>query len=204
MEQIQNKKQRVKWLDYLRGIGIIFVMWYHLMYDLWDFYGMCGWIHSTGMDVFRDCMVAMLVLVSGICCYFSRNNLRRGIICFAIARGLTVVTYFMNPQAYIRFGILHMFGISMILYGIVSPFLRIKRKWIATVLIFAVFLLTFSLQFGAIGVYRFPLLEMPDMLYQTKFLFWAGFPDSSFVSADYYPLLLWTALFFTEAFWVNT
>lgn len=117
MEQIQNKKQRVEWLDYLRGIGIIFVMWYHLMYDLWDFYGMCGWIHSTGMDVFRDCMAAMLVLVSGICCHFSRNNLRRGIICFAIAMGLTAVTYFMNPQAYIRFGILHMFGISMILTG---------------------------------------------------------------------------------------
>lgn len=196
----QSTGRRIVLLDYLRGVGILFVMWYHLMYDLSTFYGICNWIFSTAMDVFRDCMVAMLVLISGICCHFSRSNLRRGIICFLIAMGLTGVTYLMDSQCYIRFGVLHMFGISMLLYGIVSPYLMVKRPWVWAIGCLIGFLFTFLLSRGALGFYRLPLIPLPDGLYQTRFLFWLGLPDSAFVSADYYPLLPWTLLFFAGGF----
>lgn len=196
----QGQKQRIVLLDYLRGIGILFVMWYHLMYDLSTFYGICTWIFSAAMDVFRDCMVAMLVLISGICCQFSRSNLKRGAVCLLIAMGLTGVTYLMDPQCYIRFGVLHMFGASMLLYGILSPYLKVRHPWIWAAGLFAGFLLTFSVSHGAVGLYRLPLVSLPEGLYQTPFLFWLGFPDSTFVSADYYPLLPWTLLFFAGSF----
>ncbi len=196
----QIKKKRILWLDYLRAVGILFVMWYHLIYDINAFYGSCDWIYSMGMNVFRDCMVAMLVLISGISCHFSRNNLKRGAICFCFAMILTLVTYIMDPTLYIRFGVLHMFGLSMIAYGLLSPYLRVKRQWLAAIFCFLGFLLTFMLSNEAIGLYRLPLVRMPQFLYQTKYLFWLGLPEVAFTSADYYPLLPWTLLFFVGGF----
>ncbi len=191
-------KKRLVLLDLLRGVGILFVMWYHLIYDLEEFYGVCGFIFSDWMNVFRDCMVMMLVLISGICCRFSRNNLKRGFICLAAAMCLTLVTYFVNPSAYIRFGVLHMFGASMLLYGILQPLLKKDRPY-AAIPLFCAFLLFFPLSFGALGIYRAALIELPQALYQTPFLFWLGLPNESFVSTDYYPLLPWTLLFFCGA-----
>ncbi len=200
LEQTAVRSKRIVWLDYLRAVGIIFVMWYHLIYDINAFYGSCGWIYSEGMNIFRDCMVAMLVLISGVCCHFSRNNLKRGAVCFGFAMLLTLVTYIMDQRLYIRFGILHMFGISMMLYGLLSPLFRFKRKWIAAMLMLAGFLLTFLLSNEVLGLYRLPLISLPHELYQSPYLFWLGLPDISFVSADYYPLLPWTLLFFAGGF----
>lgn len=190
--------KRLVLLDLLRGIGIIFVMWYHLIYDLEDFYGICGFIHADWMDVFRDCMVMMLVLISGVCCRFSKNNRKRGLLCLAAAACLSLVTYWINPSAYIRFGILHMFGMSMLLYGLFQPLFKRDRPYLAP-LFFCAFLLFFPLSRGALGIYRAQLIPVPRALYRTSFLFWLGLPGEGFVSTDYYPLLPWTLLFFCGA-----
>ena len=195
-----QKRERIVLLDYLRGVGFIFVIWYHLMYDLLEFYGICGFILSDGMDIFRDIMVGMLVLISGICCRYSRSNIKRGVICFFIAMGLTLITGLMGEYTVIRFGILHMFGVSMLLYGLFEKLIQIKRPIWAAGVCFLGFLLFFAMQFGTLGFYRLELLELPQAWFQTPYLFWLGLPNRSFYSADYYPLFPWTLLFFTGAF----
>ncbi len=204
-EALQERKttNRVILLDYLRGIGILFVMWYHLTFDLYSWFGICDFIYSDGMNVFRDCMVAMLVLISGICCHFSRNNLKRGAVCFAIAMGLTGVTALLGNEMCIKFGVLHMFGISMMVYGLLAPLLKSRHGWIWGILLIGGFLFTFSLSLGSLGIYRLPLISVPDGLYQIPFLFWLGLPGKTFISADYYPLLPWTLLFFAGSFFGN-
>ncbi len=200
LEKTIVRSNRIVWLDYLRAVGIIFVMWYHLIYDINAFYGVCDFIYSDWMDVFRDVMVSMLVLISGVCCHFSRSNIKRGAICFGFAMLLTLVTYIMDQRLYIRFGVLHMFGISMMAYGLLSPLFRFKRKWIAAILMIIGFLCTFMLSNEALGIYRLPLITLPHTLYQSPNLFWLGFPDLAFCSADYYPLLPWMLLFFAGGF----
>lgn len=196
----QGKKERLVLLDLLRGVGIIFVIWYHLMFDLWDFYGICRFIVSDQMDVVRDIMVGMLVLISGVCCHFSRSNMKRGAVCFLIAMGLTVVTGFMGEYSCIRFGILHMFGSSMLLYGVFTRLVAVKHRRIWAAVCFAAFLFTFMISSRSLGIYRLQLLQLPDALYRFPFWFWLGFPNLSFISADYYPLLPWTFLFFCGGF----
>jgi len=61
--------------------------------------------------------------------------LKRGLFILALGLLITVVTYFAIPQAYIRFGVLHLIGLSIIL---AYPFLNWKKGialWIGLSLI---------------------------------------------------------------------
>ena len=93
-----------------------------------------------------------------------------------------------------------MFGLSMLLYGSFEKLFKVKRPIVGAVICMLGFLLCFSVQYGAIGIYRAALIELPTAWYTSPYLFWLGLPQRSFFSADYYPLLPWTLLFFAGAF----
>lgn len=119
MDSLSKKKNRVYFLDIIRGILIIYVVYYHFMYDLNDILGHeIPYLYSDWFSTIRDCMSGSLIFISGISCNFSRNNIKRGARTLLIALLLSIVTVVVMPSQTIIFGILHLLGMMMTLYGL--------------------------------------------------------------------------------------
>lgn len=115
----KDKNNRIHLLDIIRGILIIYVVYYHFMYDLNDILGHeIPYLYSDWFSTVRDCMSGSLIFISGISCNFSRSNLKRGVKTVAIALLLSVVTITIMPSQTIIFGILHLLGTMMVIYGL--------------------------------------------------------------------------------------
>lgn len=72
----------------------------------------------------------------------------------------------------------------------------LPRGYIAAAILFVIFLALQDLKSGSIWAFGLNL-TVPEALYQTPYLSWLGFPDNSFSSGDYYPLLPFVFLYFT-------
>ena len=71
----------------------------------------------------------------------------------------------------------------------------LPRGYVAAAILFILFLCLQGLQEGTVWMFGLNL-RVPSELYSTPYLAWAGFPDASFASGDYYPLLPFVFLFF--------
>jgi len=185
------EKIRYHLLDHFRGLCIIGVVIYHIIYDLSEIFGgNYDFMYGVAMECFRIGMVTLLIILSGISCSFSRSNLKRGIKTLLCALLITVVTAIVLPQELIIFGILHFFACAMLLYALIGRFLAKIPTWIGVG--GCMLLYFFTVNIGQISA------DLPH-----SFLLYAvGFP-TGFHSADYYPLLPWLFLFWQVAFWVN-
>lgn len=190
-----GRNNRVGMLDTLRGFAIIFVMVYHLLYDLIFF---CGkeipFFFSDSMDIIHNLFLVILFSVSGICAGFSKNVLRRGATIFLMGEILTLATAAFSPDNIIVFGVLSCFGSAMLIYGVISPFLKRLPQ-------FAVFVV-----FGALSVIFFNFhqdgslyfivdsvkLDLPRNL---PYLYPIGITTSNFYSSDYFPLIPYGFIF---------
>lgn len=193
-----EKKQRIVMLDTIRGILILLVVLYHLLYDLNDIYGVyTPFFYTAGMALFRNVFVGMLVFIAGFSCNLSHSNFKRGIKTFLCGMLITVVTYVFMPEERILFGILHFMGAAMLLYALTAQALSRIPAGVGVLLSAALFFGTFRLEYGYLGIGSFGvnLEKMPDNI---LFLI-LGFP-SKIYSADYYPLMPWFFLFLTGTF----
>ena len=59
----------------------------------------------------------VFIIINGISCSFSRNNLRRGLVIFAAGLVVSLATWLFNPAYYVRFGILHFLGAAILIYS---------------------------------------------------------------------------------------
>jgi uncharacterized membrane protein len=147
-----------------------------MIFDLREFYSY-NIEYLTGFWYYEGKLAAILfMLTAGISSTFSKNNLKRGSIVFGFGMLLTLVTYVYDPVGYIKFGILHFLGISMILYHLMK---KLKSTYL--------FLIgTAALVLGNI---------FAKMLVDSPFLFMFGLLNRNFSSLDYYPLLPWFGVF---------
>jgi len=95
----------------------------------------------------------------------------RGLKIFGFGLLITIVTWFYLPERFVKFGILHCIGLSIIF---AIPFLRLKTK---------------NLLFGAVLIPIGILLR--TMVFDFNWLFWLGFIPKYFHSVDYFPILPW-------------
>ncbi len=187
--------KRLHALDELRGLMLVFVMLYHLGYDLTTFFGVdMPWFWEWPVQSFRDGMVATLMVISGISCSLSRSNLRRGLRVFSIGMAITTGTVIFAPSQGIWFGVLHCYGTCMILWALMGTWLSRFSRPIFAALFGILFVVT---RFVPLGFLLLPTGKffLPEALYQSRYLFWLGFPHAAFASADYYPLIPWAFLF---------
>jgi uncharacterized membrane protein len=173
---MHNKTSRNYELDFFRGIALILMIYFHVIYDLKEIYGIpvvyeYGFNHLTG-----KVSAIIFILVSGISSILSKNNIRRGLKLLAVAAVITVVTHLYNPLMGIKFGILHFLGVCILTANI---FLRLN-VFILPVLGTSIILLS-------------PLLN--EIHVKSDFLFPLGIITASFSSSDYYPLIPWFGVF---------
>lgn len=177
MVKINNISGRVWELDFLRGIALILMVLFHLLYDLNEFYGYP--VHyNTGVYFYIGKTAGILfIIVSAVSSAFSRNNFNRAAMFLGVGMLITLITHLYNPAFGIKYGILHLLGTSVLIY----PLFRKLDKYILAV---------FGTVIIALGIY------FDSTAVGNNYLFLFNLTDSTWVSADYYPLFPWLGVFF--------
>lgn len=180
-------------IDLLRTLAIVMMVTYHAVYDLAFFY-------HVDLDPFsgkwlllaRSTAILFLLLV-GISFVISwdrtrtrlptearrakvgaRKYLKRGLWVLSCGLLITIATYLWDPETYIRFGILHLIGVSVMLL----PLFRRFREW--NILI-AIPIIIFG-----ISIDHYSLFTIHSSLFLPF-----GFPPPHFTTLDYFPLFPW-------------
>lgn len=207
---MNSRSNRVFILDVLRGAAVIGMVFHHALVSAEIVFNtVFDFLYTDIFYALQLIFVCVFLLVSGICTNYSRSTLKRGIVVFGAALLVSFATCVVMPAIglyglNIYFGILHMFGLSMLIYGIFKKWLDRLEPTVGiilfSVLFFAyyVFYLTrptadtwLLMPFGVLpadidsyGDY-YPLL--PYM-----FMFLAGVYIGKFVSAGKFPKRFYT------------
>ncbi|HSA96738.1 MAG TPA: heparan-alpha-glucosaminide N-acetyltransferase [Acidobacteriota bacterium] len=189
---------RIWEIDFLRGLAIILVIGYHLLYDLRDYLGLprfLGWstdLTTAAWTIAQHFFAGLFVLLSGVSSALTRSNIRRGLRLLAVALALTLGTYLIavwlhlfDPADTIIFGILHCLAVSMLLYG--GVFKRISAA--ANALCGAAVIALTAL---------LPILRKA-LAIRSDWLVPFGLPSPSFSTLDYFPLIPWLGVFLIGA-----
>jgi uncharacterized membrane protein len=196
---LKNQK-RAGFLDEVRGFAILCMVVYHAAVTLREFHDITVPIlFEDWFSIVQQIFAGAFILISGIVCRYSRNNIKRGVQCFFLGMVVTYVTAIVVPQVTILFGILHFLGISMMIYGLGERLWDIVPSLVGIVASVFMFILTINLPHGSIGIGGFSA-ELPRSLYNARLLFPLGFKNAAMSSADYFPLMPWLFLFFAGAY----
>lgn len=198
MENTQTdfcRTKRIAALDTLRGAAIIFVVVYHLLYDLVIFGADIGFFYSEAMEAVHFFFLAVLMCVSGICTAFSRNIFKRGAVIYLLGEGITVVTSLLMPSERIVFGVLSFFGLMMLIYGVCKPALDklnpyvMLAVWVVLYIIFRDFSSEQVIQLG------FTDITVRATPAAAEYLYPLGITAPAFSSADYFAIIPWGFIF---------
>jgi len=118
---------RLQWLDLLRSLAILGMVVYHSAYDLQFFYEWNLNVTTGVWKIFQVCVASLFLAASGISAAFwtrSGNAFskgwNRGWFILSAAMLVSLVTAIIDPNTWVRFGILHLIALSAFLL----PFLR--------------------------------------------------------------------------------
>ncbi len=193
--------RRFDTLDTLRGFALINMLAYHTSYDLVMIFGMkWPFFYTEGAFYWQQMICILFIFIAGCVASFSKHLLKRGLIVFGAAMLMTLVTYFVMPSQVIWFGVLHLLGISMIVTYFLQAFLNRIPKIPGMIVVFLLFVTTRYIDAGTLNFFGYRYLKLPEIWYESGRLFFFGFPNKSFFSADYFPILPWLFLFLTGYF----
>lgn len=194
--QPKRLNNRVLFLDIIRGIAVINMAAYHLLYDLVYIFGVpLGWFSIRKSFVWEQLICFTFILVAGISFHLSRKPWQNGLRLCGCALILTVVTALVIPEEQIWFGVLHFLGLAVLLAGAMRPLLDRIPSAAGFIISLFLFILVRNIAQGRLGVAGFIEWPLPEWPYQTSYLFWLGLPSKQFASADYFPVLPWFFLF---------
>lgn len=173
---LAQSRNRIQEIDALRGLAIILMVFFHIIVDLTDFFGY-PFQYLSGFWYYEGKAAAILFMtLAGVSASFSRSPFRHGLKLLAWGIVLTVVTWLFMPATYIRFGILHFLGTSLLTWPLIA-----KQKP-GTLL----FLAILSMIIGN---------SLSDITVTASWLLPLGLIPPGFSSMDYYPLLPWYGVF---------
>jgi len=175
--------KRIELLDILRGLALLLMICHHGLYDLVVFYGYnIPFLESTVFYILQFIFSGLFIFIAGCTSNFSRSNIKRGVYCLIAAFLITAISFIVVPDSPVYFGILHLLGTCMLLYGLLEKcFLKIHPKYG-----FLFWILLFALGYY---IYR-------NAAYvNNPYLFILGFITKGFSSSDYYPLMPYMFLF---------
>lgn len=184
-------RKRIWEIDFLRGVAIILVVGYHLLFDLGEFVGIkkfFGWstdLSSVAWIIAQHVFAGLFVLLSGTSSTLTRSNVRRGLRLLAVSLAVTVVTYIFDPASAIYFGILQCLAVAMLLYGA-----AFEKAGAVACAVWG------TLVLGLAAV--LPILRRMPAL-RTDWLLPFGLTSPSFSSFDYFPLVPWLGIFLIGA-----
>ena len=170
-------------VDTIRGLAIILMVYYHLMWNL-TYFGVVQFSVTTGVwKWFARSIGATFIFVLGVSLVLSyqrtgrqatfQKYLLRGSKVFTLGLVITLATYFLFAQGFVVFGILHLLGFAIIA---TYPFLVSQQRWLT---------LNIGLLIIAVGIY------LNDQAIAHPWLIWLGVKQIGRSMVDYYPVLPW-------------
>jgi len=171
-------EKRYPELDAIRGLAVISMILFHLCFDLAFFYEWNIPIREGLFSLWSRGTAMTFLMVIGVCFVISwqrtlryEKYLRRGLIFLFAGMLISLITYLIAPGAYVKFGIIHMIGVSALLQPL---FVRLKG-W--------------NIVLGT--VVSIGGIKISEIVTENPFLFPFGITYPGFFSLDYYPLLPW-------------
>jgi uncharacterized membrane protein len=165
--------KRIFEIDLFKVIALILMILFHIIYDLNEF-AHVNLDYSSGFWYYVGKISAFLfIFLAGINSGFSHKPIKRGIFVFSFGIIVTITTFLFMKDLYVRFGILHFLGISMLLYPL---FKRINN--------FILFLLAILI----IIISNTGLLDQTNLVVFLRNVFGG-------MSIDYYPLFPYLSIF---------
>jgi uncharacterized membrane protein len=173
-------------IDFLRGIAILMMIVYHIIFDL-NYFGFTSTdLNSLPSLIFLYPIGTVFLLLVGISLTLSYKRvqhtlttnqlrikyLKRGSSIFGLGILITMVTWIYPHQGFIVFGVLHCIGLSILL---AYPFIRSR----VLPLLIGIFCIIFGIIIRLSITVDFP------------WLIWLGFVPRQFYTLDYFPLLPW-------------
>ena len=178
---------RIGELDFLRGLSIVLMVFYHAGYDLAE---LCGIKSIFGIPIAVEgaflrmaviIFAGLFILLCGISSTLTRSNFRRGLKLAGIAILVTAASYVFNSAEAVLFGILHCLGISILLYNLA---LEKAKPWVCAAAGAVVFGLSLAVSLG-----------MRNVPVRFDWLLPLGIISDTYSSFDYFPLLPWLGVF---------
>lgn len=177
---IEEKRERVEAFDVIRGVMILLMVFYHLLFDLVHLAGLPSWIlYNPPLNVCQPIGAGIFIIMSGAMSRYSRSNLKRGGKLLLVAIIVTMVTSIIGSA--ILFGILHFLAVASILYALMSRYLE---------------KIPFKIQpflYGVLTAVSAVIVNTSTI--RSDILWFFGFPGKTLTSADYFPLLPWIFVF---------
>lgn len=168
-------------VDVLRGVAIVLMVIYHLVWDLW---GLAGWpidMDGTFWRTWQRITATSFIVLVGVSLHLRyRRTLARGwvrarpvylraAVIFTWGLIIGVVTYLFQPLMYVRFGILHFIGVAIALAWPLTRFPRLSLALGSTLL----------------------LLPRLPWRHNVIWLDWLGMARTVHPAFDYFPLVPW-------------
>ena len=197
-----KSSQRIWELDFLRGVCVLLMVFDHFMYDVAEMFD-SAWVETGKANVIQivelaqeyinnsalrettqHIVVWIFALLCGISCSFSRNNLKRGVQACIIAGIITIVSYYMDTA--IKFGILHMFAFSILLWWLIDTICCHNKMITAGVCMF-LGVMIIMMDKGFMATYE----NNPQAFSDNNNLYFIGYfmqGERGFYSGDYYPI----------------
>lgn len=198
---MQEKAQRYHWLDEMRGLILISMIGYHLMWDLVYLYRIdCSWYKGILGYIWQQSICWSFICLSGFCWSFGRKKWKRGLEVLIAGAVITLVTIVAMPQQRVVFGVLTCIGSCMLIMIPVEKILTrvsVKMGLICSVMLF---LILRNINSGTLGFEMWEIGKLPRWLYTNLFTTYLGFPQDDFFSADYFSLFPWFFLFLSGYF----
>jgi len=170
-----NMPVRLWQIDFSRGVAICLMASFHFVFDL-NYYWDVPVSYQSGFWYYVGKLSAILfTFIAGVSASLSSRHIRRGLVVLGWGLMISLATYLLDPQTYIRFGILHMQGSCMLLFPLLK---NLRPAWLAVT-----------------GTAVFFAGKWTAELTGPAFLLPLGVMPTGFQSLDYYPLLPWAALF---------
>ncbi len=209
MDKIVQTKNRIHFLDELRGFAALCMVFYHAFYLLGEFFFL-EWAENLFYFFFpiQPLFAGLFIFVCGISCTLSRSNIRRGLILLGVAAGFTFVTAVIMPKlgffdCEIYFGIIHFLSVSVLIYTLVSKKLLKISPFIGIVFCVFFYAFTSGIGRGELAYGELFRITLPEELYETNLLVPFGIYSPTFFSADYFPLFPQIFIFFAGIFCGN-
>ncbi len=189
---LQHMKPERFWeIDFLRGIAIVMMVIFHILYDL-DFFGLIKVNISSGFwFFFARATATLFITLVGISLTLSYSKdpkfskfAKRGAIIFSYGLAITLATWLLAREGTIFFGVLHFIGLAIIL-----AYPLIKFKYAALISGIAAIAIGFVLK---------------SLTFSFDWLMWLGLKPSHFYAYDYFPIFPWFGLVLIGIFLGNT
>ena len=169
--------QRLDGVDFARGVILLIMIFYHLLFDLHQFgvpffnkaFHFSSWL-LTKPPYFIGASFFLLVGLSAWLKQHHRGRKRTFQILLS-ALGITLVSILFFPQSKIYFGVLHCIGITQLLISIFLDYFYIN-------IVLGTLIVCLGFYFETVSV-------------TTPWFIWLGFIPKGLIFADYYPLFPW-------------